>query len=358
MADPLITVASRHAAHLERLKTSNVQEFERFLRQMQRGIRERLAGEEITEWTRSRLQQQMAAVRALLQADYAEYEQVWRRQIRDLTFYEADFEQRALSQATQGVQFTLPSETQLIEAVYAAPLSVEGPDGGKLLEGFFRDTTDQDITRIENSIRMAYAQGQTTNDLLRTIRGTRANNFKDGLMAKNGRSAEMMTRTALQHAANQSRQQVWRDNRDIISEVRWVSTLDNRTTTICRTLDGQTFPIDKGPRPPAHPGCRSTTTAVLQERFRALERGRTRRERGPDGDVDYIPAKTTYYEWLRKQPAQFQDSVIGPKRGKLLRQGGLSSKRFSELQLHRNFEPATLEEIRRLEPTAFERAGL
>ena len=49
--------------------------------------------------------------------------------------------------------------------------------------------------------------------------------------------------------------------------------------------------------------------------------------------------------------------AIGPVRGKLLRNGGLSADRFSELQLGQNFQPLTLEQMQELEPLAFKRAG-
>jgi len=82
-----------------------------------------------------------------------------------------------------------------------------------------------------------------------------------------------------------------------------------------------------------------------------------------------VPANQTYYGWLKTQPAAVQDSIIGPTKGKLLRDGGLSSQRFSELQLGKQFQPLTLYGrdlpgggremgMRELEPLAFQRAGL
>ena len=73
---------------------------------------------------------------------------------------------------------------------------------------------------------------------------------------------------------------------------------------------------------------------------------------------ELVPADMTYFEWLKTQPADFQDAAIGPKRGELLRNGGISAERFSELNLNRNFEPRTLKEMRKLEPLAFKRAGI
>jgi len=39
----------------------------------------------------------------------------------------------------------------------------------------------------------------------------------------------------------------------------WVSVLDSGTTDICRSLDAKTFEVGKGPKPPMHVRCRSTT---------------------------------------------------------------------------------------------------
>jgi hypothetical protein len=41
-----------------------------------------------------------------------------------------------------------------------------------------------------------------------------------------------------------------------MSEVQWVSTLDGSTCIECASLDGETFPIESGARPPDHPSCR------------------------------------------------------------------------------------------------------
>jgi len=53
----------------------------------------------------------------------------------------------------------------------------------------------------------------------------------------------------------------------------------------------------------------------------ALHTGATRFSRGADGDAKYVPADMTYYEWLKTQPKEFQDDVLGKTRGKLFREG-------------------------------------
>jgi len=93
--------------------------------------------------------------------------------------------------------------------------------------------------------------------------------------------------------------------------------------------------------------------AEVDPKYDFLDEGATR-----SSASGYVDGDLTYYEWLKTQPEAFQDSAIGPTRGKLLRDGGLTAEEFARLNLGRNFEPLTLEEMRKLEPTAFQRAGI
>ncbi|WP_237133799.1 minor capsid protein [Pseudohongiella sp. O18] len=356
--EQLIEQSTRHQVYLERLKSGEVNQFASFLQQIDRSIRLRLSGEEITAYSRTRLERLLATVRADLSAIYAEYWDELSGNLIDLSEYEAGFEARSLNAVAQGAfETVIPAANQVWAAVTAAPLSVSGPDQGKLLEPFVKDWSATEVKRVSGAIRQGYFEGQTTSQILQRVRGTRANGYRDGILAISNRNAEAVVRTAVQHVASISRQETWSQNPDIVEGVEWVSTLDSRTTQVCRSLDGQVYPIGKGPRPPIHIRCRSTTAAVLNQKFSFLSEGGTRSARGKGG-VARVDADTTYYGWLKRQPAAFQDSVVGPVRGKLLREGGLSAERFAEIGLNKNFTPTTLAEMRELEPVAFERAGL
>ena len=164
----------------------------------------------------------------------------------------------------------------------------------------------------------------------------RANKFKDGIIARVGNTTNSLVRTALQHASAQAREATWQENSSVIESVIWTATLDGRTSMLCKSLDGREFPIDKGIRPPAHINCRSTIRAKLKPKYASLQKGATRFSRGTDG-VKYVPAGENYYGWLKNQPKAFQESAIGVKRTQLLRNGGLSSEKFSKLNLNKNF---------------------
>lgn len=354
-----IEVGTRHAAHLERLKASNMKQYDAFLVKMAEDVRKRLAGKELTAFSKDRLQRLLKRLDDDFKDTVGRVHGVWREQITDLAQYEAGFEHRALKDSVRH-EFAVPSRTQVSAAVFATPLTgMQGIDGGKLLEPFFRDWSTRTITRVHNVVRAGYFKGDVTPNIIRDVVGSRGLNFGDGELARVRRDLETTVRTSLQHAANRARAETWNVNSDIVKNVRIVATLDGVTSAICRSLDGREYPRGEGPRPPFHPNCRTTTVAVLDKRFAALEQGATRRARDPEtGEVGYAPANQTYYGWLKNQPGEVQDSIIGPARGALLRNGGLDADRFAELQLNRNFRPATLAEMRDLEPAAFTRAGL
>jgi len=356
----LVEIATRHQSHFERLKTSQVNLFDNFLRQMDKDLRLRLSGLDIQSLSRAKIESQIKQIGKLLNGTYNDYKKVWIESIKDASIYEAGFEQRSLSQVVDGVNFRLPSDSQITAAVFNAPLGdIGGASSGSLLETFFADMRANEIKRIQGAVRFGYVEGQTTQQIIQRIRGTKAAGFNDGLLAISKRNTEAIVRTSLQHAASQARNEVWKRNSKVIKGVKWSSTLDSRTSRICASLDGQIYPIDSGPRPPAHVNCRSSTTAVLADKYKEISKGRTRAQRDPGtGKIGRTSAETSYYDWLKRQPASVQNSIIGPTRGKLLRNGGISSNRFAELQLGKNFEPLTLKEMKKLEPVAFSRIGL
>jgi len=123
---------------------------------------------------------------------------------------------------------------------------------------------------------------------------------------------------------------------------------------ICQARDGMVFPVDSGPRPPAHIGCRSSTTPILRS---AREMGISLPDAPPstraslDGQV---PATTTYGEWLRARPAAEQDEILGVTKGRLFRAGGVDVRDFVDTR----GKVYTLAELRTRDEAAFARAGL
>jgi len=357
----LTEIATRHQVYLEGLKTHEVKKTQKFLKDIDNIVSAKLAGKDITSYSKKRLNTLLKSVRADLKIVSNNYSDMVAGESVDIAKYERDFEIKSLNKVV-AYDFVVPTSSQLRTAIFDNPLTMSGADNGKMLKPFLKGMSDRSMEQVAGVIQSGYYQGETTDQILRAIKGTRAAKYTDGTLHQINRAMAVATRTAVQHASVQAREQVWDDNSDIVKGVKWVSTLDGRTTAICRSLDGKEFPVNKGLRPPAHPNCRSTMVAVLDSRFDALEKDATRKARSTNAQgksvVKSVPANETYYTWLKRQPKGFQASVIGENRAKLLRNGGMSADRFSELQLNKEFKERTLADMYKLEPLAFEKADV
>jgi len=206
--------------------------------------------------------------------------------------------------------------------------------------------------RLANQIRLGYFEGKTTTQMASMLRGLASNQYRDGALAMLAQSAEVMAKDAFQLATGAGKLATMQANE--IDKYEWVSVLDNRTSSRCRALDSKVFTVGKGPLPPLHPSCRSTVSPVIPDRLRddLADVGTRNTETGP------VDSGTSYYTWLKQQDTEYVESVLGPSRTALLLKGDLTADRFAALQLNRNFEPLTLDEMRKIEPLAFKKAGL
>lgn len=353
--DPLQDVLLQHHVRVVRLGTDEVRKFAPTLRAIDAEIRERLSGDNLTTYSRRRLESLLVEMDKSLATVYKKYRTQLDADLKAFGQHEAAFTVYTLEDHAVNVSFELPTDNIVRAAMRTRPLSVRGVHGGKLLQPFLDEWTAKDRAAVTNAIRRGVIEGRTNADIVRTIRGTRAMQYSDGLLATSQRNAAATVQTAVAHVSSAARQAVVDANADIIKGMQWVATLDQHTCVQCRTLDGMVFKIDKGPRPPIHISDRCTMVPRLKD---MPPSNGAERPSVVDGKATLVPASETYYAWLKRQSAGFQDEVLGPMRGKLLRDGGLSAQRFAALQLDRNFQPMTLDEMRTIEPGAFRRAGL
>ena len=353
-----VDIATRHAVHLERVKSGYVRRFDKFLGAMRKDILALLAEiDDPAKLSAKRLRAILATINKSIGKQSSGYESVWRAQIEELGKYSAEFEVKAMGKSVRH-DFVLPTANQISAAAFSTPLSVEGVYGGQLLEPFFKESMQRSMRRVGQAVRLVSAQGGTTQDLVRRIIGKKVRGkYVDGLMNTIRRDAYSIARTSLHHVANVARETTWQANKDVIEYVEFVATLYGRTTAVCAGLSGRRFKLNEGPIPPLHVNCRSGRLPVFSDGLEFLDKAGSQFARGENG-VQRVAADETYYSWLKKQPAGFQDSAIGPARGQLLRKGGLSAEEFGKLSLDRNFHPMTLAEMRKLEPVAFDRAGI
>ena len=356
--EDLLDAQIRHAIYLQRFGGGQVNRFIALLNRADADlvdiIKTRVAriaerGYDAGPTTTKRLNAVLEAIRQLNAEAYAVAGKQLTADLADFAVYERDW---IVAQIEQPLPVTVQVIQPSAEVVTAAAL--RRPFQGRLLKEWLAGVEEARAARVRDAIRLGLVEGETIDQMVRRIRGSRVAGYQDGLLEIDRRGAAAMVRTAVNHTSNAARQAVFSDNESLIKGIRWVSTLDARTTPVCQARDGKLYPVDKGPRPPAHIGCRSTTVSVLKS-YRDLGIDVADAPPGLRASLNgQVPADLTYGEWLRKQPASFQDDVLGASKGRLFRQGGLPIDRFVD----RAGRELTLAELRIADPAAFRRAGL
>jgi SPP1 gp7 family putative phage head morphogenesis protein len=192
---------------------------------------------------------------------------------------------------------------------------------GEVVNKAFRGIAESQAEQFSQVVRNGLLTGETTPDVAKRLIGRlefgQAGSVRQIALA-GGQATKAanhqvisLVRTSINQVANEASQQVYEANQDITQKYRYVATLDTRTSAICRALDGREFEYGKGPKPPQHFGCRSTTVPVINYKelgFDAPPSVTKGKRASMDGPV---PANTSYGQWLQAQPRAVQDEVLG-----------------------------------------------
>jgi hypothetical protein len=189
---------------------------------------------------------------------------------------------------------------------------------GEVLTKAFRGIAVDQAEQFSQVVRNGLLTGETTPSIAKRLIGSlqfgeEAKTVRQ-LVAAGGQATAVadnqvmaLVRTSINQVANTASQQVYEANQDITKKYRYVATLDSRTSGICAALDGQEFPYGKGPMPPQHFNCRSTTVPIIDPDI--LPPSTIAKRASADGPV---PINTSYGQWLKDQPRSVQQDVLGP----------------------------------------------
>ena len=173
---------------------------------------------------------------------------------------------------------------------------------------------------IEQAVRRAFIEGNTLDDLVRDLYGTKQNGHIGMMSNVSRRNVEAVARTVYSHVANQSRDAIYRANADVLKGVQWVATLDHRTCIECGVMDGQVFGVEaRHPFPPRHYSCRCVMVPVVKpwEEF-GIEDIPEGTRASMNGQV---PESWTFSDWLARQSAPVQREVLGATRFQMYQSG-------------------------------------
>lgn len=346
----------RHQVQILRFSAGEAERVLRVLAQAEVELIEKVAGALAAEKEeqRQRFERQLLSIQK-------RRAQVFQAVAGDLQANLDAFAQSEVTWEADVLQAVSPVSLNLVEVPIAALRAVtSSPIAGLTLDRWLDKLGQAEIDGLQRAVTQGIMQGETTDQIMGRVRGTKANAYQDGVLNLTRRNAEAITRTAVNHVSNGAREQVWEANSDIVRALRWTSTLDGRTSLVCQGRDGQMAPMPGrelepgevalspiGAKPPAHFNCRSVLVAVLDgdslagnRPFVADTRTREARERDfrreakrrgvdlrqvrkewADEKVGRVPSALTYEQWLRRQSTAFQDETLGAARADLFRQG-------------------------------------
>jgi SPP1 gp7 family putative phage head morphogenesis protein len=233
--------------------------------------------------------------------------------------------------AVLGLQFRTPAPAVVEAAITRQPMM------GRTFGEWFGDWVPRATeSKIVARVRAGMLAGESTPQIVRSLQGTRALRHTDGKLVESRRAVTMLTRTTMTHTSNVARDLTFARNADVVPRVRFLATLDLRTSLQCAKLDGKTWAADEPhPNPPIHPNCRSTLLPSIGDPIgkRAALGGR-------------VDARTHYAEWLRTRSFQEQVMVLGRSRAVAFNLGGLSIDDMVDASLSRVI---TIRELRELQ---------
>lgn len=346
MAIPdLFDATVRHQVGLTRFSTSVVNRLVALLNRAEPDLvaqillaLDRLPAESFTV---ERLELVLQSFRSMNAALHEQIRQVLTGELQAFSAYEAGFQARMLND-TAGVSFTAATGEQVYSAALARPFQ------GVLLREALAGVEASAAKRVRDAIRIGYIEGEPIDRIVRRIRGTRAAGYADGILDWPRRDIATVTRTAVAHTASVARMKTYEANE--IQRYEWVSTLDSKTSMVCMGRSGKVYEVGKGPLPPAHMNCRSTTVPLLAGQSKIF---------GQRPSIDYhddrpkaklVDANTTFAQWLKSQPAEVADDMLGPTRAKLWRDGKIEIDRFTDS----TGRVYSLEELRRRDAALFD----
>lgn len=288
-----------------------------------------------------RLQDMQADLKDLNDAIYKRVHTTLRDELGDLAQYEAKWAGQTISAA-----LPINFKSNIPSATYLKTLVDQSPIDGHLLSSWTDHMSLARQGRVNQAIRLGLVQGETTDQIVRRVAGSKAANYSDGVLNISRQSAQTLVLTSSATVASNARSEVYQRNSNVIKEVRWTATLDTRTSSICQSRDGTAYKIDEAhPKPPAHPRCRSVLVPMTKS-FRELGLDKDEVSDGQRASMDgQVPGKTSFGDWIKNQAPERQDEVFGKQRAELFRAGKVD---FKDL-FAQSGEYKTLDELRRAE---------
>lgn len=355
MANELFDAFIRHQTYLQRFGSHEANNFEPFLRDADKIIRDVLSQHPEDIPNKKALDSITRELRARISPVYSAYTDELLAELEQLSGNEVGFTVKVLD-AGVDADIETPKLSTVWATTLARPITTDAT--AMFMSNMLGDFTTTEVSRVNQVVVSGFYDGKTTAQIARSIRGTRKNRYTDGILNVTNRNAGVIARTAVNHTATQARMGTFKKNKSVIKKWEFSATLDVRTSTTCRGLHGTEWPLGEGPEPPRHYSCRSAALPVIPKHLSLFGDATEKQASVGASGAKVVDAPDNYYDWLKTQPKSFQEEVLGPARTQLFRDGGLTTEEFRQLTITNYGKPLTLEQMNAKDSAAFEEAEL
>lgn len=199
-----------------------------------------------------------------------------------------------------------------------------------------REFARRRAARLASEVRLARLGDASASQIVRDLRGTRGQGFRNGVFSQMRRDVEAIALGGTISSSNVASGMFAAANPRVLKEI-WIAILDGKTCAICASRHNRKFPVGAGPVPPAHVRCRCFRMKVIPGMtFKSM----------------------SFDEWLGTKPRKTVEQVLGKARAKMFLEGGLEIRRFVDNPFRK--APAsrilTLDELRASGSTAVQEA--
>lgn len=238
--------------------------------------------------------------------------------------------------------------------------------GGALFDELFKDVAESARKQAMYAIRSGIDSGLTNQQIISQIIGKRTKvgdkyEYVGGIVDKTKNQIDAEVRTARTHVAQVAYEETYKALG--FTHLKFISTLDGRTSKTCMSHSDDVYPIDSAhPRPPLHYNCRSILVGVDADGKLSGKRpfvADSRKVRDipkdqRDGIIGQVDANTTFKSWFAQQDEDFKREWLGKSRYKLYAEGAYSLDRFVD-PIGREY---TLKELELMDKKIFKNLGL
>jgi hypothetical protein len=283
-------------------------------------------------FTKRRIEALLKSVQKTIRTAYGRISREQAAMLKELSVKEADILAKQVNTTAQIPLFTVGVSEPVLKNLVKEPF-VEGA----LTSEWWSRQSDDVAKKFRDQVTIGALLGENPRKIARRVVGP------GGIMETKKRQAEMLVRTSVMGAANQSRMAMYQANSDVVKGVQAVVTFDLRTSDICISRAGAGWDLEGNPLPdstrqepfpgppPWHNGCRTTLSPVLKSFEELLGAKGTRldqklketpgtRASKFDGQIG---EDVSFDQWLRRRSPAQQQQALGKKRRDLWLQGKL-----------------------------------